>query len=442
MGPPLSLYIHIPFCEVKCGYCDFFSVPRGHEDFDLQGRYTTELSREIGARGEALASRQIGSIYFGGGTPSLLEPRWIEKILTTLSRTWGWDSRTEMTLEANPKTVSRERLAAFRALGINRVSVGVQSFQDHLLKKMGRIHSGREALQTLEDATAVGFKQINLDLIYALPGQRLKDLEGDLATAISLGLPHLSAYSLIVEAGTPFETLAIKGELPVPDEEVAREMFELVQDYGTNTGLFPYEVSNFSHRGFECRHNLNYWNYGEYLGFGAGAVSFLREREKAAGGPLSCGSSEPAVASPPAGSAPPALSAAAASEAFVAAACESFRRSSSSNPPAAFSVPNYGYRRQNVRSLQQYLAGHWEDSTEPIPLRTAMGEWWMLGLRQREGVLRGDFRRRFGQDLDEVFDPLYPSLRRDGWLCEQDDRIRLSQKALPLADEIMQRFLE
>ncbi len=372
----LSLYIHIPFCEVKCGYCDFFSVPRGHGDFDLQKEYTGQLLREIGQRSPEFSKRKIHSLFFGGGTPSLLDPSLMESILRELSRHFSWSDRTEITLEANPKTVSREKLAVFRSLGFNRLSIGVQSFQDQFLKVLGRIHSGDEARRTVENAFDAGFDNVNLDLIYALPGQTLTDLLQDLETAFSLKTTHLSAYNLTIETGTPFERLSAEGRIALPQEEQQVEMLRRVRSRMKEERFVAYEISNFARPGFECRHNLNYWNYGEYLGFGAGAVSSV-----------------------------------------------------------AFS------RRQNVRDLRRYLAGESEQETEAITFATAVGEFMMMGLRKADGISRAAFQKKFCETLERIYPKELDSLLRDNWIEEKGDCLRLTEKGLPVANEILMRFL-
>ncbi len=271
----LSLYLHIPFCEVKCGYCDFFSVPRGYEDFDLQKEYVSQLIREIDVRSPEFSGREIRSIFFGGGTPSLLDPKLLEKIFSALSNHFSWESRTEVTLETNPKTVSFERLRAFRSLGVNRLSIGVQSFQDRFLRVMGRIHTGTESRKTVEDGRRAGFENVSCDLIFALPGQSFADWAMDLNEAIGLGTDHLSAYHLTIEKRTPFETLHRDGRLNLPPEEEGVRMLTWTRDQLCQARMEPYEISNFSKPGFESVHNRNYWQYGEYLGFGTAAASFV-----------------------------------------------------------------------------------------------------------------------------------------------------------------------
>lgn len=273
---PISLYLHIPFCEVKCGYCDFFSVARGYEDFDLQKEYVGELIREIDARAPEFAGRPIRSIFFGGGTPSLLEPKLLDLVFKGLGRHFFWDPSVEITLESNPKTVSLEKLKAFRSLGVNRLSIGVQSFQDRFLKSLGRIHSGDEAKKTVEEARQAGFENLNIDLIFALPGQTFDDWQEDLEEGIRLGTPHLSAYHLTIEAGTPFA----RSPLNLPAEEEGIRMLTWTRERAYQVRMEPYEISNFSKPGFESVHNLNYWRYGEYLGFGTAAASFVNRQRQ------------------------------------------------------------------------------------------------------------------------------------------------------------------
>lgn len=269
-----SVYVHIPFCEVKCGYCDFYSVPRGWKEFDLQEEYVGSLLREIDHRAAFTQGKRLKSLFFGGGTPSLLRPDLLEEILRALGRYYHWDQATEITLETNPKTVDREKLKVFRSLGINRLSLGIQSFQDRFLQAMGRIHSGDEAKKVVADAFAAGFENVSADLIFSLPGETLDDWQRDLEMALRLETPHLSCYALTIEPGTPFEKLYVQGKLSLPVEEEAIRQLTWTRERLAEAGLPPYEISNFARPGFESVHNRNYWRYGEYLGLGAGAASF------------------------------------------------------------------------------------------------------------------------------------------------------------------------
>ncbi len=386
---PLSLYVHIPFCEVKCGYCDFFSVPRGYEDFDLQKEYVQELLREIDTRATDFKGRPVRSLFFGGGTPSLLAPDLLEKIFKKLNQYFSWGPEVEVTLESNPKTVSYEKLRTFRSLGVNRISLGVQSFQDRFLQVMGRIHSGSEALRTIEDIVHAGFENYSFDLIYALPGQSFEDWQKDLEQALSLGPPHLSAYHLTIEEGTSFHTLYEKGKLKLPEEEEGVRLLtwtrERLQQYQVR--LEPYEISNFSKPGFESVHNRNYWQYGEYLGLGAGAASFVKHRGSAL---------YPTV---------------------------------------------HGERRTNIRDLKKYLSGTWEGFCETIDLKMAMGEFCMLALRMREGISEKAFEKEFHRPLQEIFSVPIDRMIQRGWLNKTGGGWCLTPQGLLFANEVAIAFL-
>lgn len=385
----LSLYIHIPFCEVKCGYCDFFSVPRGFEDFDLQKEYVDALVREIHERSAEFSNQPVASLFFGGGTPSLLAPQLLEKILGALARHFIWSDRTEVTLETNPKTVNRDKLAAFRSLGINRVSLGVQSFDDRFLKILGRIHDGHDAIRVIHDARRAGFENLSCDLIFALPGQTFEDWRKDLEQALSLETDHLSSYHLTIEQGTSFETLYRAGKLHLPDEDDGVRMLTWTRQRMEEAGLVPYEISNFAKPGFECAHNRHYWTYGEYMGFGAGAVGYYRTRpfERGGRGEISA------------------------------------------------------RRRHNVRNLKKYLEGSIVDFEDAIDLRTAMGEFCMLGLRLREGIDPEAFFSLFDVTLESVFSVEMSRWEAKGWINKGTSGWALTSEGLLFCDEIASSFL-
>jgi oxygen-independent coproporphyrinogen-3 oxidase len=379
----LSTYIHIPFCEVKCGYCDFFSVPRGYGDFDLQREYVDALIREIHERSAEFSSQPVLSVFFGGGTPSLLAPDLLERVLDALARHFSWSTGTEITLETNPKTVSLEKLKAFRSLGVNRISIGVQSFQDRFLKIMGRIHDGNDARRTVHDARKAGFENVSCDLIFALPGQSFEDWRKDLEEAVALGTDHLSAYHLTIEKNTPFETLHAQGRLALPPEDDGVRMLTWTRETLNSAGLSAYEISNFAKPGFESVHNRNYWRYGEYLGFGAGAAGFRKSNDDGI----------------------------------------------------------YGVRRHNVRNLKKYLDGQILDFEDHIDRRTAMGEFCMLGLRTREGIDGNDFASTFGVRLDGAFPRELSLWSRKGWLECADSGWTITPRGLLFADEVAASFL-
>lgn len=268
-----GIYIHIPFCERKCIYCDFYSV----ENLNLIDRFTESLLKEIeifSIEADFFNDSIFDTIYFGGGTPSLLEPAQIEKILNKLSQSFKISSNPEITLETNPGTVNKRKLLEFKNLGVNRVSFGVQSFFDDDLKFLGRIHTGEDAFKCVNDSFEVGFENVSIDLIFGLPGQTVEKWLENLKFAVSLNVPHISAYNLIVERGTPLHELVSLGKVEIPEDEIQAQLYERTIDFLENAGYVHYEVSNYAFEGFECRHNLKYWQYENYIGFGPSAHSF------------------------------------------------------------------------------------------------------------------------------------------------------------------------
>jgi oxygen-independent coproporphyrinogen-3 oxidase len=271
--PPLSLYIHLPWCLKKCPYCDFNShaLRRGsHLEAALQTRYLQALQADLEAVLPLIWGRPVHTVFIGGGTPSLFEPEAIDALLSMVRARLPLDADAEITLEANPGTFERERFLAFRQAGVTRLSVGVQSFNDEKLTALGRVHSASQAQQALTEV-AQHFKTWNLDLMYALPGQTLEELQADLDTALSFHPPHLSIYHLTLEPNTYFASHPPE----LPDEDTAYAMMDRITDHTAQHGLMRYEVSAYARNGKQCRHNLNYWQFGDYVGIGAGAHSKL-----------------------------------------------------------------------------------------------------------------------------------------------------------------------
>ena len=263
--PPLALYIHLPWCVRKCPYCDFNShEARG----DIpQDKYIEALLRDLEWDRPRVEGRPIRSIFLGGGTPSLFSPEAVARLLAGVWTRLPVAQDAEVTLEANPGTVELERFRGFRQAGINRLSIGIQSFEPEKLRALGRIHGPEEALRAAQAARAAGFENFNLDLMFGLPGQTVEQALADVRTAIELGPTHLSAYQLTVEPNTLFHARPPK----LPDDDTIWEMQQAIQDLLAENGFKQYEVSAYARPGFECRHNLNYWTFGDYLGIGAGA---------------------------------------------------------------------------------------------------------------------------------------------------------------------------
>jgi oxygen-independent coproporphyrinogen III oxidase len=383
---PFSLYIHIPYCISKCPYCDFNS----HVVAEIPERvYTDSLIQELNRYAEldAWRGRTIQSIFFGGGTPSTFHPASIGSILERVAARWGLLSDCEITLEANPGTVDSANFHGYRACGVNRISVGVQSFQPRLLRFLGRVHSADEAKNAIRVVQAAGFDNFSLDLIYANPSQTLTDLAADLETALSFQSPHLSAYNLTIEEGTPFHHEFRSGRIKLLTEEEEIAMAELIEQKLNNAGLHRYEISNYARPAFHSRHNANYWRGGDYLGLGAGAHSYKK---------------------------------------MNAAGVLGQRWSNEKNP---------GRYITNISETRVAVA-----DSEDIDLAKAAGESMFLGLRMTEGVSSEIFRNRFGKTPVE----LYPQIStwREGQLIEEEAGfLRLTSKGLMVANSIFVQFM-
>ena len=267
--PPLSLYVHLPWCLKKCPYCDFNSHELSTPELPEQ-RYIDAVVADLEASLALVWGRMVHSIFIGGGTPSLFSPQAIERLLGDIRARVRLAPDCEITLEANPGTFERDRFKAFRSAGVNRLSVGVQSFNDRHLRALGRVHDGAQALAAVEEA-AQAFDTFNLDIMYALPGQTIAEMRNDMATALSLQSPHISIYHLTIEPNTYFA----KFPPTIPDQDTAYEMLDVITEMTLAAGLDRYEVSAYARPGHRCWHNLNYWQFGDYLGIGAGAHSKL-----------------------------------------------------------------------------------------------------------------------------------------------------------------------
>ncbi len=266
-----GIYIHVPFCRAKCRYCDFYSLADRDNAMD---RLVGCIVEEIYGAADRVRGWQFDTLYIGGGTPSLLTPRHLERIVTALQQALGLGQVMEFTLEANPGEAPEEKLRAFRDLGVNRLSMGFQSFDPGLLKFLGRLHDPRDCHRTFDAARRAGFDNINADLLFNIPGQTLRRWQSDLAALVELGLEHISAYSLTVEKGTALYATVAAGEVAMPREDLDAAMYARAREYLPGRGYRAYEISNFARDGKACRHNLHYWRIEPYLGFGPSAHSF------------------------------------------------------------------------------------------------------------------------------------------------------------------------
>ncbi|MBR5231045.1 MAG: radical SAM family heme chaperone HemW [Clostridia bacterium] len=273
-----GIYVHIPFCVRKCAYCDFASFANREEDMP---RYVEALCREIRTRAEKTGKIPVDTVFFGGGTPSLLPPALFEKIAETLRECFCLDADAEFTVESNPGTLTEELARTMKKCGVNRLSMGMQCAQRHLLKSLGRIHGMEDVVSAAAIAREAGIERLNLDLMLGLPGQTKEDMAETLEQALQLHPDHISCYALIVEDGTPLKERLEKGEITLPGDELDREMYEMCRETLEKHGFHQYEISNFALDECECRHNVNCWRYHPYLGFGSAAHSFYGGERRA-----------------------------------------------------------------------------------------------------------------------------------------------------------------
>lgn len=272
---PTALYIHIPFCDHKCIYCDFYSIITS----DNIEHFLSALKKEADYYSSLYSTnRVITSLFFGGGTPSLMSTEYIFEIINHLKSKFHFSDKAEITLETNPGTVNKEKLIGFRNSGINRISIGIQSFDENDLKFLTRIHDKQTAIKTVYNAAEAGFENINIDLIFNLPGQSKEKWKLNLQQAIELPIKHISAYSLILERGTILNKLVLDGKVQIQDEDYDAELYELTIDFLSENGFIQYEVSNFAKPGYECIHNKAYWHHQDYIGLGPSAHSFVENK--------------------------------------------------------------------------------------------------------------------------------------------------------------------
>jgi putative oxygen-independent coproporphyrinogen III oxidase len=373
-----AAYLHIPFCEHICHYCDFNKVFLKGQPVD---EYLQAMEQEIKMTLAQFPASQLETIFVGGGTPTSLNESQLFRFCESISNELPKSANLEFTFEANPGDLSKQKLQILKEAGVNRLSLGVQTFNDELLEKIGRVHRAKDVFQTVEAAKEVGFENISIDLIYSLPTQTIEDLKQTLTAAFSLNIPHFSAYSLIIEPKTVFYNLMRKGKLPTPGEDIEAMMYELVMEEMEKHGYRQYEISNFSKPGFESRHNLTYWNNEHYYGFGAGAHSYLNGMRRSNIGPVK----------------------------------------------RYIDVINSG----ELPVLEE----------NPVSTAEQMEEEMFLGLRKSEGVSIQRFGEKFMKDPGNIFQDEIKQLVAEGLLEVRGDRIYLTKRGRLLGNEVFQAFL-
>lgn len=403
--PELGIYIHIPFCIQKCLYCDFISFPN---KLELQEKYVNKVMEEVEHEKELFKKYHVTTIYIGGGTPSAIESKYIKRVLEKIKENINIDEhvvedvngeeyesnteneaeetdefeKIEVTIEVNPGTVTRQKLLEYKQVGVNRLSIGLQSTKGQLLKEIGRIHTYEDFAHTYELATEIGFQNINIDLMIGLPNQTIQDIKDSLQKIIHIGTQkpqHISVYSLIVESGTPMEKLIEKGILELPTDEEERKQYQYVKNMLELEGYKHYEISNFALYGKESKHNTNCWKQKEYIGFGVAAHSYIERK-----------------------------------------------------------------RFSNTADLGEYLESDWKKIKTVHEVQTQEEqekEYMLLGLRQLEGVEVLKFKAKFGKNPIFVFREEIEKLVNEGLLEVDLDVIRLTRKGLDLANLVWEEFV-
>lgn len=379
----LAVYVHIPFCVQKCRYCDFLSGPRHLDKID---QYLDMLIIEISQYRELIKEYQVRSIFLGGGTPSILNENQIRRVMCAL-----WDvigeqvmKDVEVTIESNPGTLTEEKLKTYRELGINRISMGLQSTFNDELKNLGRIHTYEEFLEGYRLARKAGFQNINIDLMSGLPNQSLEKWETTLARIIELNPEHISAYSLIIEEGTKFydQYGTEEGEKALPDEELDRLMYQKTKELLSAAGYERYEISNYAKPGYESRHNCSYWTGIDYLGVGLGASSLIQKN-----------------------------------------------------------------RYRNKENMECYLKTLVQNKVvrqleETLDKQSEIEEYMILGLRMMKGVSKSEFFKRFGETMDMKYGEVLAQLKSLELITEKDDFVCLTEKGINVSNEIFTMFME
>ena len=370
---PTSAYVHIPFCTQICYYCDFSKVFIKNQPVDS---YLEHLLEEF----RSYDIQKLSTLYIGGGTPTALSAPQLEVLLNGLTKNLDLSALEELTIEANPGDLDADKIAVLKNSAVNRVSLGVQTFDDKMLKKIGRSHLEKDIYENIDRLKLAGFDNISIDLIYALPGQTMEQVKDNVAKAIGLDIPHMSLYSLILENHTVFMNRMRRGKLPLPKEELEAEMFEYIIAELERAGFEHYEISNFSKSGFESRHNLMYWDNAEYYGIGAGASGYVN----------------------------------------------------------GVRYKNHGPIRHYLNAAEE---GNARITEEHLSQKEQMEEEMFLGLRKKSGVSMARFKEKFGRSFDGLYGEIVRDLVQQGLMQIEGDRVRMTKRGLFLGDTVAERFI-
>lgn len=383
----MELYIHVPFCIKKCAYCDFLSAPAGEEE---RQRYVETMIKEIQGYRKKYQEYCVTTIFVGGGTPSVLSGEQIKEVFNALRASFVIDTQAEITIEVNPGTVTEEKVEAWMQAGVNRISIGLQSVNDEELQMLGRMHTYKDFLNTYHLLRDKGFNNLNIDLISAIPGQTLESWKKTLSTVAELEPEHISAYSLIVEEGTPFYTIYGEGGAdgnlesmvqPLPDEETERFIYEETETILQKYGYDRYEISNYAKPGYACRHNEGYWRRVNYLGVGLGASSLIENQR--------------------------------------------FR--------------NFSTYDVYMDAIQNQKLFH--EEVESLSVTDEMEEFIFLGLRMMSGISREEFQKKFEKKIETVYEKQIQQLKKDGLIEFVENRIRLTKRGIDISNYVFEQFL-
>ena len=370
---PTSAYVHIPFCTQICYYCDFSKVFIKNQPVDS---YLEHLLQEF----HSYDIQKLRTLYIGGGTPTALSAPQLETLLDGLTKNLDLSVLEELTIEANPGDLDADKIAVLKNSAVNRVSLGVQTFDDKMLKKIGRSHLEKDIYENIDRLKLAGFDNISIDLIYALPGQTMDQVKDNVEKAITLDIPHMSLYSLILENHTVFMNRMRRGKLPLPKEELEAEMFEYIIEELERSGFEHYEISNFSKPGFESRHNLMYWDNAEYYGIGAGASGYVD----------------------------------------------------------GVRYKNHGPIRHYLKAVEE---GSARINEEHLSQREQMEEEMFLGLRKKSGVSMARFEEKFERSFQELYGDIVKDLIQQGLMQVEGDCVRMTKRGLFLGDTVAERFI-
>lgn len=374
----LGLYVHIPFCERKCNYCDFYSLVKTSE---LENRYIDALIHEIKSYKDKCREYEVDTVFIGGGTPSYLKPENIKLIMQEINNTFLISNDCEITIEANPNSIDKDKVLQYKSCGINRISLGIQSLDDNILKSIGRLHDSEEALKAIRDIKEAGISNINADIMFGIPSQSVENIINSLSKIIEEDVKHISFYSLKLEEGTPMFSMEEKGLIKTLDDDIEREMYYAGRECMEISGYMQYEISNFSKENYECKHNIKYWTGGEYIGFGPFSHSCFEDKRYN-------------------------------------------------------NISNINIYCENINNPQIY-----RQLNEVLNKESKIFEYIMLGLRMNKGISIDDFNKKFETNFLEIYKNQIDKLLNNNLIILDKSTVKLSKRGMDISNYVFEEFL-